>query len=104
MKFTAVIQCDPGQCAEESQYFELSDREGPNEGFKYKFIFDLDGNSFSGGYYTLLASRSVIFKQTIFKEWHDDRLIPWVHYIPVSLDMGEPGTYKDRLGASQEYC
>jgi len=37
----------------------------------------------------LLGSRSVVLKQTLFKEWHDDRLVPWVHYVPVSLEMKE---------------
>lgn len=26
---------------------------------------------------------------TMFQEWHDDRLIPWVHYVPISLKMTE---------------
>ena len=39
--------------------------------------------------YRLLAQRSVVFKQTLFEEWHDDRLVPWIHYIPVSLQMTE---------------
>jgi hypothetical protein len=30
-----------------------------------------------------------VLKQTILREWHDERLIPWVHYIPVSLSMDE---------------
>jgi hypothetical protein len=88
-KFTAIIQCDAPQCSQELAYFRPGDREEANSGLHYRFIFDLDGNSFSGRYYTLLASRSVVLKQTIFKEWHDERLFPWLHYVPVSLDMGE---------------
>ena len=30
-----------------------------------------------------------VFKMTMFQEWHDDRLIPWVHYVPISLKMTE---------------
>jgi hypothetical protein len=88
-KFTAVIQCNAAQCTQENDFFHPSSREGTAAGFGYRFIFDIDGNSFSGRFYTLLLSRSVILKQTIFKEWHDERLMPWIHYIPVSLDMGE---------------
>ena len=25
----------------------------------------------------------------MFQEWHDDRLIPWIHYVPISLKMTE---------------
>lgn len=55
----------------------------------YRYLFDIDGNSFSGRYRTLLLSESVVFKATIFKEWHDSRLIPWLHFVPVSNDFGQ---------------
>ncbi|KAF4504991.1 hypothetical protein G6O67_006990 [Ophiocordyceps sinensis] len=57
--------------------------------FQSRLVFDMDGNGISGRYYKLLASKSVPLKQTILREWHDDRLMPWVHYIPVSLSMEE---------------
>lgn len=60
-----------------------------DEAFKSQLVFDLDGNGISGRYYRLLASNSVPLKQTILREWHDDRLIPWAHYVPVSLGMEE---------------
>ncbi|KAJ1021066.1 hypothetical protein NDA16_003852 [Ustilago loliicola] len=50
---------------------------------------DLDGNSMSCRFYRLLDSNSLVFKQTIYVEWHDDRIIPWLHYIPVSRNMEE---------------
>lgn len=37
----------------------------------------------------MLASNSAVLKTTIFKEWHDERLVPWLHYIPVSLCLDE---------------
>ncbi|KAF2460062.1 hypothetical protein BDY21DRAFT_281337 [Lineolata rhizophorae] len=88
-KFTAIIQCSYEQCAAEKSYFQPGPREDKKAGYKSRFVFDIDGNSFSGRYYTLLSSRSVVMKQTIFQEWHDDRLFPWVHYVPVSLQMDE---------------
>ncbi|KAF2279529.1 uncharacterized protein EI97DRAFT_430582 [Westerdykella ornata] len=89
VKFTNVVQCEESQCIQINDYFHPSEKEERSTSFHYRFLFDLDGNSFSGRYYTLLESKSVVLKQTIFKEWHDDRLVPWVHYIPVSMDMGE---------------
>lgn len=57
--------------------------------YKHKFLFDLDGNAMSGRFYRLMESNSLVFKQTIFVEWHDDRIVPWLHYVPISLDMEE---------------
>lgn len=30
-----------------------------------------------------------MLKQTLFQEWHDERLFPWVHYVPISMSMEE---------------
>lgn len=57
--------------------------------FRSTLAFDLDGNGISGRFYKLLASRSAVLKQTVLREWHDERLVPWVHYIPVSMSMEE---------------
>ncbi|KAL5366716.1 hypothetical protein BJX96DRAFT_170167 [Aspergillus floccosus] len=55
----------------------------------YRYLFDLDGNSMSTRFYRLLSQQAVVLKQTWFEEWHDDRIIPWAHYIPVSMKMAE---------------
>jgi hypothetical protein len=89
VKLTAIIQCDDKDCKEQERFFTLGEKEDRSQQFFSRFIFDTDGNSFSGRYYTLLQSRSVVLKQTVLREWHDERLIPWVHYIPVSLSMNE---------------
>jgi hypothetical protein len=54
-----------------------------------RLTFDLDGNGISGRWYKMVASKSAPLKQSIVREWHDDRLLPWVHFIPVSLGMEE---------------
>ncbi|KAK6332341.1 F-actin-capping protein subunit beta [Orbilia brochopaga] len=55
----------------------------------YGYLMDMDGNGQSGRFYRLLRSKAVVFKSTIFQQWHDDRLFPWVHYVPVKLGMPE---------------
>jgi hypothetical protein len=55
----------------------------------YRYLFDLDGNSMSTRFYRLLSRQAVVLKQTWFEEWHDDRLIPWAHYIPITMSMEE---------------
>jgi hypothetical protein len=89
VKLTAIIQCDEADCEEQKNYFSVGGKEDREQQFKSRFIFDVDGNSFSGRFYTLLQSKSVVLKQTVLREWHDERLIPWVHYVPVSMGMQE---------------
>ncbi|EMD64803.1 glycosyltransferase family 90 protein [Bipolaris sorokiniana ND90Pr] len=89
VKLTAIIQCDNQDCEEQTKVFTLGEKEERSRQFHSQFVFDVDGNSFSGRFYTLLRSRSVVLKQTALREWHDERLIPWVHFIPISLSMDE---------------
>ncbi|KAK6531142.1 F-actin-capping protein subunit beta [Arthrobotrys megalospora] len=56
---------------------------------EFGFLMDMDGNGLSGRYYRLLRSKAVVFKSTALQQWHDDRIFPWVHYIPVKLGMKE---------------
>lgn len=51
--------------------------------FLAKYLPDVDGNSFSGRFRAFLQSNSVPIKATIYNEWHDDRLMPWMHFIPM---------------------
>ncbi|KAI1353979.1 hypothetical protein F5Y01DRAFT_312241 [Xylaria sp. FL0043] len=87
--FTNVLQCDPKACKEQRQYFRLKTWASDDRPYHSRLVFDLDGNGISGRYYRLLASKSLPLKQTIIREWHDERLMPWVHYIPVSQSMEE---------------
>ncbi|EMD86818.1 glycosyltransferase family 90 protein [Bipolaris maydis ATCC 48331] len=89
VKFTDIIQCDIWDCEAQNQFFIVSKREARTRQLSAQFAFDTDGNSFSGRFYTLLQSRSVVLKQTVFREWHDERVVPWVHFVPVSLSMNE---------------
>lgn len=91
-KITNVIQCLPSACEIQCQKFDACKDENfepTNTSFAYKVALDVDGNSYSGRFYRLLKSGSLVIKQTIFEEWHDDRLFPWVHYIPVSSSFDE---------------
>jgi hypothetical protein len=54
-----------------------------SEQFKSKYVIDVDGHSFSGRWHAFLQSRSLGIKSTIFREWHDSRLIPWRHFVPL---------------------
>lgn len=69
-----------------------SSSRGPdpeNRALRCRLALDVNGNSFSGRFYRRLASHGVPLKINIFREWHDDRLRAWVHYVPVSVSMEE---------------
>jgi Glycosyl transferase family 90 len=51
--------------------------------FNHKYLPDIDGNSFSGRYRAFLLSTSLPIKATIYREWHDSRLMAWKHFVPM---------------------
>ncbi|EHA22740.1 hypothetical protein ASPNIDRAFT_173931 [Aspergillus niger ATCC 1015] len=89
ISFTRIFNCDANPCRAQRRYFHPHSWADKDQGLQSRLVFDLDGNGISGRFYSLLASNSAPIKQTLFREWHDERLWPWVHYIPVSLGMEE---------------
>lgn len=85
VKFTFVGQCDPEDCEAQQAYFDVAEHAGQQDAWRYKNLVDIDGNAFSGRFYAFLQSNSLVSKITIFREWHDEWLKPWVHYIPLGL-------------------
>ncbi|GJN76447.1 Lipopolysaccharide-modifying protein [Purpureocillium lilacinum] len=70
------------RCAYTSPYMAIKDSTPMKQQYGYKFLPDVDGNSFSGRWRAFLLSTSLPLKATIYAEWHDDRFAPWVHYVP----------------------
>lgn len=70
-------------CPYTDPYYTLAGGIPMNEMFNYKYLPDVDGNSFSGRYRGFLLSTSLPIKATVYKEWHDTRLIPWAHFVPM---------------------
>ena len=87
--FSHVGQCDPGDCEAQREFFSVKkedkDKVEFSDAYGYKYLLDMDGNAFSGRYYAFLKSRSLVYKLHIFQEWHEERIKPWVHYVPLSL-------------------
>ncbi|KAK2861211.1 hypothetical protein FQN49_004431 [Arthroderma sp. PD_2] len=91
IRISAVIQCEEDACAAQNATFRPHEQpiEDYRATYRARYNLDLDGNGFSGRYLRGLLSNSAMMKQTMFKEWIDDWLTPWVHYIPVSMDLVE---------------
>jgi len=70
--------------------YDIAHVSSPREDvYKYKYVFDVDGNSFSGRYLGLLRSGTLVFKSTVFLEYFGDWLRPFEHYIPVLPDLSD---------------
>ncbi|KAL4793577.1 hypothetical protein BDV19DRAFT_366244 [Aspergillus venezuelensis] len=85
VQFTMIGQCDRNDCAAQTEFFKVTDAVEQQDAWAYKYLIDIDGNAFSGRYHAFLESNSLVCKVALFREWHDERLKPWVHYIPLSL-------------------
>lgn len=89
IRFTSIIQCETGVCNRIRQEYSTVPMAPWEEQMNAKYLIDIDGNGWSGRFRTLLRSGGIVLKHTVFTEWFADTLIPWYHYIPISLD------YKD---------
>ncbi|KAJ7212242.1 glycosyl transferase family 90-domain-containing protein [Mycena pura] len=79
--------CDRNGIIEE---YDITGPQAPKEDiYQYKYLLDLDGNTFSGRYLGLLRSGSLVFKSTAFDEYFNDWLLPYEHYIPVLPDLSD---------------
>ncbi|RKF55924.1 Beta-1,2-xylosyltransferase 1 [Golovinomyces cichoracearum] len=78
--------CDPHDnmtCQYMSSRYRIVPGMMMGEQFNRKYLPDIDGNSFSGRYRGFLLSTSLPIKATLFREWHDCRLVPWKHFVPM---------------------
>ncbi|KAG5920019.1 hypothetical protein E4U42_006336 [Claviceps africana] len=106
--------CGPEECPFYIDTFSHTEHIPMNQQYEYKFLPDVDGNSFSARFRGFLRSTSLPLKATVYAEWHDDRLIPWVHFVPFDntfrdlyalldffADKGGPGDAAARFIAEQ---
>ncbi|KAJ1553725.1 capsule-associated protein CAP1, partial [Nowakowskiella sp. JEL0078] len=87
--FTAAIQCLQPICEEMKKKYRFTQRVLFKDMMSYKYLIDVDGNTFSQRYTSFLKSNSLVFKMTLFDEYFDGWLKPFVHYIPVSIDFSD---------------
>lgn len=80
--FTDMWGCIPN-CSFYKDVFKLVPEVTLPEQFRFKYLVDVDGHSFSGRWRAFLQSKSLGIKATIFREWHDSRLLAWRHFVPM---------------------
>ncbi|MCJ1230634.1 hypothetical protein MMC12_007308 [Toensbergia leucococca] len=81
--FVETLGCIPANCDFYDNVLTLKPQISLSEQFKYKYVVDVDGHSFSGRWRAFLESKSLGIKATIFREWHDSRLFEWRHFVPM---------------------
>ncbi|KAI9147550.1 Beta-1,2-xylosyltransferase 1 [Paramyrothecium foliicola] len=87
------LMCEPSQedesCSYTGHYFRPTKGLSMAEQFDSKYVPDIDGNSFSGRYLAFLKSTSLPIKATVWREWHDSRLVAWKHFVPMDNRFGD---------------
>ncbi|KAI5291859.1 capsule-associated protein CAP1 [Ascosphaera aggregata] len=102
VKFTEVKYCDSDDCDAQNQYFDIAQREPPSRAWSFKHLMDIDGHGFSGRFYSFLQSNSLAYKLALFREWHNEWIMPWVHYVPLSIKGDEHVEVMRFFGRDQE--
>jgi hypothetical protein len=87
----AYTQCqfdgDRNACEDMQRALGPSNYEPEDTCLSYRYLFDLDGNGMSTRFYRLLSRKAIFLNQTWFQEWHDDCLVPWAHYITITMEI-----------------
>lgn len=57
---------------------------------KYKYLIDIGGNGYSGRLkFLMFSKRPILLVDRNYVEYFHDDLIPYVHYIPVKMDLSD---------------
>lgn len=85
------LQCNmtDGTCDDMKREIDFAPHQHPDAMNRYKFLFDIDGNGWSGRFRRLMSTNSVVLKAGIFTEWFQPHLIPWFMYVPTRLDYSD---------------
>ncbi|KAJ7596240.1 glycosyl transferase family 90-domain-containing protein [Mycena floridula] len=81
--------CKGNVCKQLEELMTWRERQSIKQAGNYRYVLDVDGNGWSGRFKRLITSNSVIFKSTIYPEWYMDRIAPWLHYVPVQVDLSD---------------
>ncbi|KAI9811365.1 MAG: hypothetical protein M1827_005525 [Pycnora praestabilis] len=80
-----IARCGSRDCPNQEAELGLVGSSDFQDHWRHKYLFDLDGAGFSGRFLPFLQSRSLPFKTALFREWYDDRLMAWLHFVPQDL-------------------
>ena len=83
---TSIARCGGRDCDDQAHEFApLAQPTDFQAHWGYKYLLDLDGAGFSGRFLPFLESRSLPFKAAVFREWWDERVTAWQHFVPLDV-------------------
>lgn len=87
------LQCDEpteaGGCAYDDEFFstlsasEMRFKQEREDEYKYAATLDGEGAKDDGEFLQRLLEGKVILRASIYKQWYDTRLVPWLHFVPM---------------------
>jgi len=86
--FCEITMCEMFGC-DLPTIFPFGPRKSFGEAWKNKLVIDSDGWGPSGRWRALVASQSVAIRSSVYREWFVQRMVPWVHYVPASVGLGD---------------
>ena len=72
-------------CRDQEAEFALLPPADFQSHWQYRYLFDLDGAGFSGRFLAFLQSHSLPIKTALFREWYDERMTAWHHFVPQDI-------------------
>jgi len=84
--FTLIVQ---GKNKTLPPHSRMADYMSYSDMQRHKYVMDVDGNSFTERFPSLLESGSLVFKSTRYREWFTDRLVAYRDYIPVNYNQSD---------------
>lgn len=88
--FSGYLQCDASECKAMQDEYGPPNHVPMNQQYNNKIILDVDGNTYSSRFATLLfSSGSAIFKASLFDDIGSSFSKPWIHYVPLKIDMSD---------------
>jgi hypothetical protein len=83
VKFNNITDCrnEANGCDGQLKEFELAPVVSYEENFNYRYLLAIDGKDVM----PFMQSSSVAMRASIFRAWYEDRLTPWLHFIPLDI-------------------
>ncbi|KAF2441521.1 glycosyltransferase family 90 protein, partial [Karstenula rhodostoma CBS 690.94] len=82
------LRCDEsgedGTCSYTNEFFSVKKAASDGEEkYKYAAVLDSDAGDDGGELVQRLEEGRVVLRASVYKQWHDSRLIPWLHFVPM---------------------
>ncbi|QIW95900.1 hypothetical protein AMS68_001418 [Peltaster fructicola] len=81
-----IARCEGVDCdVQRWEFAPTSNETDFQELWSHKYLLDMDGASASTRFLPMLRSRSLPLRASIMQEWWHDRVVPWMHYVPLDV-------------------